>query len=93
VIGGWWLLLAAWCRRHASLTVLVRDHARERLALKRQVVVARADLAIAQQQIAGQHIEAARMSNELGRVQSELDAHRVLLGRMSNRNQIRKTTP
>jgi hypothetical protein len=93
VIGGWWLLLVAWCRQHASLTVLVRDHARERLAWKRQWMALLADLVIARQRIAGQHIEAARMSNELGRVQAELDAHRVLLGRMSNRNQIRKTTP
>jgi hypothetical protein len=88
-MGAWWLLLAAWCRRQSSLAALVRDHARERLVLKGQVVAARADLAIAQQRIAGQHIEAARMSNEVARVQSDLDSHRVLLGRMSD--QIRKS--
>lgn len=82
---GWWLLAVAWCRTQSRLSALVRDHARQRVAVKRDRLRTLADLAAARAVITGQHAEAARMSHELVRVQTELEACRVSLGRMSNR--------
>lgn len=80
---GWLRWLRAFVMSHYRLSCLVRDYARERVALKRQTLAWQAELAVAEARVAGQQAEAIRMTHELAAAQDELARVQVLLGRKS----------
>lgn len=80
---GWLRWLRAFAISHYRLSCLVRDYARERVALKRQNLAWQAELGIAEARIAGQQAEAIRMTQDFADAQDELARVRVLLGRKS----------
>lgn len=79
--------MRAFALSHHRLSCLVRDYARERVALKRQTLAWLSELAVAEARVAGQQAEAIRMTRELAAAQDELARVQVQLGQKSMNQQ------
>jgi hypothetical protein len=74
-----WLI--TFVRSHAALTALAVDLVREQGVLRRRIADLTGSLAAANARIAGQHVEAARMSQAVADAETERDAAKRQLGR------------